>query len=78
MEQPELIDKIKRFPQDRVEEIMDFVGALTSRREHGLNQLSLHQALTDYAVQHAGTDADLDSDIEAAATDHILKQDSEQ
>ncbi|MGH9874092.1 MAG: hypothetical protein ACRD9S_16700 [Pyrinomonadaceae bacterium] len=75
MEQQELIDRIKRLPQDRVAEVADFVDSL-ARREDGLNRTSLHQALTDYAVQHAGTDADLDSDIEAAATDHLLQQDS--
>jgi hypothetical protein len=39
--------------------------------------MTLHQALTNYAIQHAGTDADMDSDLEAAATDHLLQQDSE-
>ena len=39
---------------------------------------TLHQALTNYAIQHAGTSADLDSSLESAATDHLLEQDSEQ
>ena len=77
MEQQELIEKIKRLPQDRVAEVADFVDSLT-RREHGSDRENLHQALADYANQHAGTDSDLDSDLEAAATDHLLQQDSEQ
>ena len=77
MEQQELIEKIKRLPQDRVAEVEDFVDSL-ARCEHSLNRINLHQALTDYAIQHAGTDADLDPDLEAAATEHLLQQNSEQ
>jgi hypothetical protein len=77
MEQQELIEKIKRLPQDRVAEVEHFVDSLT-RREHSLNRMSLHQALTDYAIQHAGTDADIDPDLEAAAIEHLFQQDSEQ
>lgn len=72
MEQHELIEKIKRLPQDGVAEVQDFVDSL-ARREGILDRNSLHQALTNYA-KHAGTDADLDSDLEAAATDHLLQQ----
>ena len=49
-----------------------------ARREHISNRENLHQALTDYAIQHAGTDADLDPELEAAATDHLLQQATEQ
>ena len=77
MDQQELIEKIKRLPQDSVAEIEDFVDSLV-RREAILDRESLHQALTNYAIQHAGTEADLDSDLEAAATDHLLQQNSEQ
>ena len=71
MEQQELIEKIKRLPQDRVAEVEDFVDCL-ARREHSRNRMSLHQALADYAIQHAGTDADIDPDLEDAASDHLL------
>lgn len=76
MEQQELIEKIKRLPPDRVAEVEDFVDSL-ARRELNLNRMSLHQALTNYAIQYAGTNADLDPDVEAAATDHLLQLDSE-
>ena len=77
MEQQELIEKIKRLHQDSVAEVEDLVDSLT-RREGILDRKSLHQALTTYAIQHAGTEADLDSDLETAATDHLLQQNSEQ
>jgi hypothetical protein len=77
MEQQELIEKIKRLPQDRVAEVEDFVNSL-ARREYSSNRLNLHQALADYAVRYAGTAADIDPDLEAAATDYLLQQTSEQ
>ncbi len=77
MEQQELIEKIKRLPQDRVAEVEDFVDSL-ARREHSSNRENLHQALSDYAIQHAGTVSDIDPDLEAAATDHLLQQATEQ
>lgn len=77
MEQQELIEKIKRLPQDRVAEVEDFVDSL-ARREHSSNRQNLHQALSDYAIQHARTVADIDPDLEAAATDHLLQQATEQ
>jgi hypothetical protein len=77
MEQQELIEKIKRLPQDSVAEVESFVDSLV-RRENSTNRENLHQALTDYAIQHAGTDADFDPELEAAATEHLLEQATEQ
>jgi hypothetical protein len=77
MEQQELIEKIKRLPQDSIAEVEEFVDSL-ARRENSLNRINLHQALTNYAIQHAGTDADLDSKLENAASDHLFQQHSEQ
>ncbi len=77
MEQQELIEKIKRLPQDRVAEVESFVDSL-ARRDNSNNRENLHQALTDYATQHAGTEADIDPDLEAAASDHLLQQATEQ
>ena len=77
MEQQELIEKIRRLPQKSVAEVEDFVDSLT-RRELDLDRSSIHQALTDYAIQHAGTNVDLDPELEAAASENLLQQDSEQ
>jgi hypothetical protein len=76
MEQQELIEKIKRLPQDCIAEVEEFVDTL-ARRDYSLNRISLHQALTNYATQHAGTNADLDLDLEAVASDHLLQPNSE-
>ena len=74
MEQQELIEKIKKLPPDRVAEVEDFVDSLT-QSEPNRNRTSLHQALTNYAAHHAGTNADLDPDLEAAANDYLAQQD---
>lgn len=73
MERQELIEKIKRLPQDSVAEVEEFVDFL-AQRERSLNRTNLHQALTNYAIAHAGTDADLDPFIEGAASDHLLPE----
>jgi hypothetical protein len=63
--------KIKRLPQDRVAELENSVDSL-ARREQSRNRINLHQALTDYAIQHAGTAADIDPDLETTATHHLI------
>jgi hypothetical protein len=75
-EQQELIKKIKRLPPASVAEVEDFVDSL-ARREGILDRRRLHQSLADYAIQHAGTNADLDPDLEAATADHLLHQASQ-
>jgi hypothetical protein len=77
MEQQELIEKIKRLPQDRSLKLRILWTPWRGGANLTLDRMSLHQALTNYAIQYAGTDADFDPDLEAAASDHLLQQDSE-
>ena len=42
-------------------------------REPSPDRATLHQALSDYAIEHAGTNADLDSDLEAAAIQQLVQ-----
>jgi hypothetical protein len=69
----ELIEKIKRLPHDRIAEVEAFVDSLS--RKPALDREAINQALRDYALQNAGTDADLDPDLEAAAVEHLLETD---
>jgi hypothetical protein len=71
MEQQELIEKIKRLPHDRRAEVEAFIDSLS--RQPGLDRHALYEALSDYANQHGGTEADLDPDLEAAAVEQLLK-----
>ncbi len=72
MERQELIKKIEELPPDRLAEVEDFVESLT-RRDNDLNRGDLHQALSDYALQHAGTEADLDLALEVVSVEHLLR-----
>ena len=65
MERQELIDRIRKLPQERVAEVAEFVESLVERDSGRAN---LHQALSEYAVEHAGTIADLDPALEDSAT----------
>ena len=58
MERQDLVEKIRRLPQDSVAEVEHFVDSLI-RRQSILGRNSLHEELSKYAIQHAGTDADL-------------------
>jgi len=73
MEQQELIEKIKRLPHDRRAEVEAIIDSLS--RTQSLDRSALHEALSDYANQHAGTNADLDPDLEAAAVEQLLQSD---
>ena len=77
MERQELIDRIRKLPQDRVAEVAEFIESL-AQRERNASRANLHQALSDYAIEHAGTIVDLDPALEDAATNHLLQQDSGQ
>ena len=44
-------------------------------RKPALDRAALDQAVREYAEQHAGTDADLDPDLEAAGIEHLLESD---
>ena len=43
---------------------------------HQRNEETLHQAIADYATQWAGTDVDLDADLEEASVEHLLDEQS--
>ena len=75
MERQELIKKIEDLPPDRLAEVEDFVEGLT-RRDNDLNGSDIRQALSDYARQHAGTEADLDGDLEASSVEHLFQETS--
>ena len=69
MERQEIIEKIKRLPHDRLAEVDRFLDSLSRRP----SRAAINKALREYALQYAGTDADLDPDLEAAGIEHLLK-----
>lgn len=59
MERQDLVEKIRRLPQDSVAEVEHFLDSLI-QRETIPDRKSLNEELANYAIRHAGTDADLD------------------
>ena len=68
-----MIEKIKRLPHNRIAEVEAFVDSLS--KKPALDRAAIQQALSEYALQYGGTDADLDPDLEAAAVEHLLESD---
>ena len=74
MERQELIKKIEQLPPDRLAEVERFVESITrtsddveSARERRFS------AISEYAAKNAGTSADLDETLEAAAAEHLKR-----
>ncbi len=38
------------------------------------HKLEMHEAISDYAVKHAGSDVDLDEELESASVSHLLDE----
>ena len=69
MERQEIIEKIKRLPHDRLAEVDEFLDRLS----RGPSRAERKKALREFALQYAGTDVDLDPDLEAAGIEHLLE-----
>ncbi len=71
MQAETLVEKIKSLPPERVNEVADFVDFLHNREKQHKRK-ERHESIAAYAAQHAGTDMDLDADLESAAIEHLL------
>lgn len=67
MQTESLIEKIKSLPPERLNEVEDFVDFIAQRTETAAR----HAEIAAYAAAHAGTDVDLDPELEAAALEHL-------
>ena len=70
MQEQTLIEKIKSLPPEKVAEVEDFVDFIVQRNTRS----SRHAGITAYAAQYAGSPADLDPELEAAAVEHLRDQ----
>lgn len=71
MQEQTLIEKIRRLPPERIAEIEDFVDFLAQRAgDNRMSQNARDEAIAAYAAEYAGTGADLDPVLEAAAFEH--------
>jgi hypothetical protein len=62
-----LIEKIKSLPPDRLAEVEDFVDFISQRDAAAAR----HEAIAAYVAVHAGSEADLDPELESAALEHL-------
>jgi Protein of unknown function (DUF2281) len=76
MQTESLIEKIMGLPPDKISEVEDFVDFL-SQRTMQQTRRARHEAIAAYAVQFAGTEADLDEGLENAAIEHLLNTEGE-
>lgn len=65
-----LIEKIQKLPPETIVEVEHFVEFLTEKQKARKERDRL---LLEYVEKHAGTDADFDAELEAAAAEHILE-----
>jgi hypothetical protein len=68
-----LIEKVKNLSPEKLIEVEEFVDFLAQRATQKARQ-SRHEAIAAYAAQHAGTEADLDEELELAAVEHLLAE----
>ena len=71
MERQELIKKIEQLPADRLAEVEHFVELL---EQVDPDRHVRDRELADFIARYAGTELDLDQDLEAAAVEHLLNQ----
>lgn len=62
-----LIEKIKSLPPERISEVEDFVDFIAQRNAPAAR----HASIAAYAAEHAGSEVDLDPELEAAALEHL-------
>ncbi len=73
MQTETLMEKINNLPIEKVCEVEDFVDFLKEKiaRE---NKNDIFQAIAEYTERHAGSDADLDVELERSAVEFINEE----
>lgn len=71
MQEQTLVEKIQSLPPDLLSEVETFVSELQKRSEKESRKAARQEAIVTYVAQHAGSDVDLDDELEAASIEHI-------
>lgn len=71
-----LIEKINGLPFEKISEVEDFVDFLTEKSARETKD-ARRRAIAEYAEKHAGTDADLDRELEQAGIDCLLENENQ-
>ena len=66
-----LIQKINALPPEKIDEVIDFVDYLAERESIG-KKAERTALISAYAAENAGTEFDLDEELEQAGIDSLL------
>lgn len=71
-----LFEKINGLPKEKIYEVEDFVDFLQEKLKRQENE-SRFRAISEYAEQHAGTDADFDEELEEASVEFLMENENQ-
>ncbi len=66
------IEKINSLPTEKLDEVEDFVDFLQAKLKRNAKESRL-QAISEYADRHAGSDMDLDEELEQTSIEFLMK-----
>ena len=75
MQTQTLIEKINNLPVEKLYEVEDFVDFLQEKLKRQVCE-SRFRAISEYAEEHAGSDADLDEDLEQTSLEFLAEDDN--
>ena len=75
MQTQNLIEKINNLPLEKIYEVEDFVDFLQEKSKRQLYQ-SRFQAIAEYAEKHAGSEVDLDEELERTSLQFLSEEDN--
>ena len=76
MQTQTLFEKINSLPNEKIYEIEDFVDFLQEKLKRQEKEARF-QAISEYAEKHAGTDADLDEELEQTSIEFLMENESQ-
>lgn len=71
MQEQTLVEKIKSLPPNLLSEVETFVSELQKRNEREARKIERQEALAAYVAKYAGSNVDLDSELEDVSIEHI-------
>ena len=74
MQNQVLLEKLNELPPHRISEVEDFIDFLRHKTEVKSKD-SRYQAISEYAEEHAGSDADVDEALEQAGVEFLIEDD---
>jgi hypothetical protein len=74
MQNQVLLEKLNELPPHKISEVEDFIDFLRHKTKHK-SEDSRYRAISEYAEEHAGSDADFDETLEQASVEFLIADD---